>query len=213
MYKKLNAEKALIWRIVHKDNLSWILDNGLYCANSTIRIPNYTPVGNIELINKRKNKTVPLSPGGTLSDYIPFYFTPFSPMMLNIHTGRGVPKYHNNKIIILVSSLRAVAKNNIKFLFTDRHALCELANYFNSLDELINIDWLLLQKRDFQRDPEDLEKMERYQAEALVHQHLPISGLEGIVCYSNELELQIKQEINMKGLTLQVLTRPEWYFE
>jgi hypothetical protein len=27
----LNPQKALIWRIVHRDNLPWILDNGLHC--------------------------------------------------------------------------------------------------------------------------------------------------------------------------------------
>lgn len=35
-YPNLNPEKALIWRIVHRDNLPWILDNGLHCANSGV---------------------------------------------------------------------------------------------------------------------------------------------------------------------------------
>lgn len=33
-YPSLNQEKALIWRIIHRDNLRWILDNGLHCANA-----------------------------------------------------------------------------------------------------------------------------------------------------------------------------------
>ena len=102
MYTYLNSEKALIWRITHKDNISGILDNGLYCANSPIQIPNYTPIGNVELIGKRKSKLVSVPPGGALSDYIPFYFTHFSPMMYNIHTGRGVPQIKNRDILILV---------------------------------------------------------------------------------------------------------------
>ncbi len=28
----LNPQKALIWRIVHRDNIPWILDNGLHCG-------------------------------------------------------------------------------------------------------------------------------------------------------------------------------------
>lgn len=28
-YPNLNPEKALIWRIVHRDNLPWIVDNGV----------------------------------------------------------------------------------------------------------------------------------------------------------------------------------------
>lgn len=29
-HPNLNPEKALIWRIVHRDNLPWILDTGVY---------------------------------------------------------------------------------------------------------------------------------------------------------------------------------------
>ena len=29
-YPSLNPEKALIWRIVHRDNLPWILDKGVH---------------------------------------------------------------------------------------------------------------------------------------------------------------------------------------
>jgi hypothetical protein len=32
-YESLNPAKALIWRIVHRDNLPWILDHGLHCWN------------------------------------------------------------------------------------------------------------------------------------------------------------------------------------
>lgn len=31
-HQTLNPQKALIWRIVHRDNIPWILDNGLHCG-------------------------------------------------------------------------------------------------------------------------------------------------------------------------------------
>jgi hypothetical protein len=44
-----------------------------------------------------------------LADYVPFYFTPFSPMMLNINTGRGaVPRRPNSEICILVKRRQAI---------------------------------------------------------------------------------------------------------
>ena len=73
----LNPEKALMWRIVHRDNLPWILDNGLHCGNSSTRSSNWVNIGNSELIGKRATHPVPLSPNGCLNDYVPFYFTPF----------------------------------------------------------------------------------------------------------------------------------------
>ena len=59
----------------------------MHCRNSTIRDPNFVPIGNADLIDKRHTRQVRCPPGGTLSDYVPFYFTPFTPMLLNIKTG------------------------------------------------------------------------------------------------------------------------------
>lgn len=88
-YPSLNSDKALIWRIVHRDNLPWILDHGLHCGNGAALAPNWVSIGNPELIDKRATHPVPLPPGGFLNDYVPFYFTPFSVMMKNIHSGRS----------------------------------------------------------------------------------------------------------------------------
>ncbi len=90
IYNNLNPEKALIWRIVHRDNLPWILDNGLHCASSELQAPQYVNIGNVDLIDKRRTRCVPIAPAGVLSDYVPFYFTPFSVMMKNIHSGWSV---------------------------------------------------------------------------------------------------------------------------
>lgn len=212
MYKILNSEKALIWRITHFDNLKWILDNGLHSSNSSCQSSDFIPIGNPELIHKRKNRVVPVSPGGTLADYVPFYFTPYSPMLLNVHTGK-VQYYPNDKLIFLVTNLHELTKNNIKFLFTDRHAYLAGAKYFSTLEELIQLPWSLWQQRDFRKDPENLEKTDRYQAEALVYKHLPIESLQGIVCYSNEVELFIKRLVELKSLSIKVVVKPNWYFE
>lgn len=70
----------------------------------------------------------------------------------------------------------------------------------------------MLQRRDFKRDPDDPAKFERYQAEALIHQHLPITGLLGIVCYTDALKQSIEQEIQARSLSLPVYARTDWYF-
>lgn len=103
----LNPDKALIFRITHIANVPWILRNGLYCKSAEITDPNFVQIGNSELITKRATRGVPIPPSGSLSDYIPFYFTPFSMMMYNIVTGfGGIHQFPNRDIIILVSSLR-----------------------------------------------------------------------------------------------------------
>jgi hypothetical protein len=212
-YPNLNPQKALIWRIVHRDNLPWILDNGLHCGNGGVLAPSWVSIGNPELISKRANHPVPLPPKGFLNDYVPFYFTPFSPMLRNIHTGwGGIPKRPNDEIVILVSSLHHVAQQGLPFLFTDSHAYYQWATFYSELAKLDVIDWPLLQARDFRRDPEDPAKFERYQAEALVHGHLPISGLLGVVCYTDKIRLVIEQQLQARNLKLQVVARTDWYF-
>lgn len=70
-------------------------------------------------------------------------------------------------IVILVSSLHELTQQGVPFLITDRHAYLETAQFWNDLTDLSRLDWKILQARDFQRDPHDLGKFERYQAEAL----------------------------------------------
>lgn len=212
-YPNLNAGKALIWRIVHRDNLPWVLNNGLHCKNSDVQDPNYVAIGNADLIDRRTHRVVPVAPGGTLSHYVPFYFTPFSPMMYNIHTGRGeVAQRRNEEICILVSTLHKVQQLGLPFVFTDRHAYPQLARYFNSVESLNEIDWPLLQARNFKRNPDDPEQIERYQAEALVYDHLPVTGLVGIICYTDAVKNNLDRQIQERKLKMDVRVMPQWYF-
>jgi hypothetical protein len=213
MSKSLTPERALIFRIVHRDNIPWIIDNGLHCPNSDVLDPRYVSIGNPELIDRRRHRAVPEPPGGTLGDYVSFYFTPFSPMLYNIKTGwGGITKRQNAEIAIVASSLHELRKRNISFLFTDRHAYLRTAQYSADLEHLSRIDWPLLQSRDFKRDENDIDKVERYQAEALVHRHLPADGLSGIVCYNDSVASSLCAHIGKRGLAIPVSIRPSWYF-
>ena len=97
----LSPEKALIFRITHIANAPWILANGLHCRSSAAQDPDFEEIGNPDLIDKRTRRIVPVPPGGTLSDYVPFYFTPYSPMLYNIKTGwRGITRRPMSQIVI-----------------------------------------------------------------------------------------------------------------
>lgn len=213
MSLNLNPDKALIFRIVHLDNVPWILGHGMFCRNAPVQDSNYRTIGNPELIDKRQRRDVPISPGGTLSDYIPFYFTPFTPMMYNIKTGyAGITKVPNENVVIFVSSIHRINEMGRAFVFTDRHAYLLSAEYYNEVDDLVQIDWPLLQSKNFQRDPDDPGKIERYQAEALIHNHLPVEAFHGAVCYTDQVRNQIRQVVQHKGIELRVEKLPGWYF-
>lgn len=209
----LTQEKALIFRITHIDNVPWLLSNGLHCKNAEKLDPDFVNIGKQELIIERSSRTVPIAPWGTLSDYIPFYFTPFSMMMYNIKTGyRGIRRRENAEVVILVSSLRGLAEKGVAAIYTDRHAYLRAANFFSSLDDLDKIDWPLLRRRDFRHDVDDPEKTERYQAEALVYNHMPVECLAGVVCHGEAQRRAIERGREEAGVGLEVIARPSWYF-
>lgn len=213
MIKDLRPDKAFIFRIIHRDNLAWILAHGIHCRSATMANPAYVDIGNPELINKRNNRPIPIAPGGTLSDYVPFYFTPRSPMLLNIKTGyNGIQQRGNEEIVILVTSLYKVRDHPLNFIFTDRHAYLQTAVFSSDLVGLSAIDWTILQNSDFKRDNDDLGKFERYQAEALIHQHLPTDALLGIACVNENVAGQLRAQIAGAGLALKVAVTPGWYF-
>jgi hypothetical protein len=198
---------------VHRSNVPWILDHGLQCKNTTIRDPNYLEIGNPDLIQKRTDRSLPVAPHGTLSDYVPFYFTPFSPMMYNIYTGYGgITKRRNDEIVIFKASLHKLKADGVRFLFSDRHAFLATAQFSSDLADLNRIDWTILQNRDFRRDLDNPEKVERYQAEALVHRHLPLDSLDGIICNSELVEAELKHAIARRRLKLATAQKPNWYF-
>lgn len=213
MSKDLNPQKALIFRITHRDNLRWILANGLHCASSGHRDPNFVEIGNRDLIGRRAVRALPAPFQGTLSDYVPFYFTPFSPMLYNIKTGwGGLQARANAEIVILVSSLPKLQKEAVPFVFTDRHAYLIAAQFYDDTARLDQIDWDSLQRRDFKRDPNNPAKFERYEAEALVRTHVPVKALLGAMCYDSETRDRITQAAEQAGVTLKIVVQPGWYF-
>lgn len=208
----LTTNKALIFRITHISNIPWLLNNGLHCPASKVQDLAFRRIGNVDLINKRVRRGVPIPPGGTLNDYIPFYFTPCTPMLYNIKTGyQGVEQIPMRDIVMLASSLHRVTAQGVRFVFTDRHAYLQAAKFSSDLADLTVLDWKSLRARDFRRAPEDPSKMERYQAEALIHQHLPVGGLAGLACHGAAQRQTLEAEIARRGLELKVLTKPEWY--
>jgi len=207
-----DPEKALIFRITHVENVPWILRNGLHCRGSSVGDPNFREIGNQDLISKRVSRVVPIPPGGTLSEYIPFYFTPYSPMLYNIKTGyAGVRQTPMPEIAILVASLPGLASKGAQYVFTDRHAYLLAANFYTRIEDLDKIDWSILQARDFQRSADDPGKIERYQAEALIHRELPVASLAGIACHGTAPATRINELCQELELNLKAVARPDWY--
>lgn len=210
---QLTQEKALIFRITHRDNIAWILDHGLHSATSPTQDPAFVTIGLDEVIGKRSQRETPDPPGGTLADYVPFYFTPLSPMLYMVKTGyHGVVRRPMEEIVIIVASIFDLIDHKQTFFFTDRHAIYNTARYFTSIDDLDHVPWNLLRSGVFKRDPEHPDRFERFQAETLVHQHLPVAALKGLVCYNEDVKIMVDTELEHRKLNLPVKVYPGWFF-
>jgi hypothetical protein len=211
--KLINRTSARIFRITHIANVPWILDHGLHCRSSSQRDPGFVDIGNPDLIRKRNHRDLPVSPGGTLSDYVPFYFTPWSPMLYNIKTGyQGVTQRPMSDIVIMVSSVPRLDQIGARYVISDRHAYLQTAQFAGDATGLRLVDWSLLQARNFRRDPEHPERFDHYQAEALVHQHLPCAALLGIVCHGEPQRAGLESLLRQRGSSLKLVAQSDMFF-
>ena len=83
--------------------------------------------------------------GGTLAEYVPFYFAPRSPMLYVIHKG-NVEGYKEGQapILHLVRSTDIVSKSGLPFVFIDGHANVAMSQFFDRLELLSKVDWEIM---------------------------------------------------------------------
>lgn len=210
---ELTPEHGRIFRITHTRNVPLILRNGLYSRNSGRTDPAFVQIGMKDLIDKRALHPVPVPPGGLLSDYVPFYFTPWSIMMRNITQGlSGVEKHAFDDLAIIVSSIERLQQTRTPFIFTNAHAYMAEADYFTDPADLDRIDWDLLRRRDFKKNPEDPGKLGRYQAECLVRFHVPPTALLGVGCYDGGSAQRLASVAAQHNPVVPVRAVPNWFF-
>lgn len=208
----INIDRALIFRVTHRSNLPLILENGLHCQSGPTADPAFRQIGDPEVIDRRQGKQLPETDGEVLDDYVPFYFTPWSPMLFNIVTGRRVAKVARRDLVFIVGSLRKLADREARILISDRNCTLATARLFSGLEGLDHVGWPLLQSKDFRRRPDDPERFERYQAEALVHRHVAVDGLTGFACYDREIAEWLSHECQSRDIDLPIACRPDWFF-
>jgi hypothetical protein len=75
--------------------------------------------------------------------------------------------------------------------------------------DLDRIIWPTLQVRNFHKD--DLDRFEKYQAEALVHKHMPLTALHGIVCYDDSVTSEMRAAADACRVIVKIVKQPNWY--
>ena len=205
----MELKNIWLFRMVHIDNVEYILQNGMFTKHHSMADPNYINIGDTTLIVQRNDYLVKIKGYGKLGDYIPFYFGPLSPMLLNIKTGyRGVTKREQSDIVYICCRLDLIIDYCKQWCFTDGHAKDALTSFFNNLDSLDQVDWDIVSERIWKNTEDDFDRMRRKQAEFLVKDSVPVSSIGRIIVYNEERKLFVQDLIEYYGLNIPVRINP-----
>lgn len=206
-----------IYRIMHVSNLQTCLTQGaLYSPNHMpAGAPPYQTIHNAGIQGARQVKAIQCGPGGTLHDYVPFYFGYLSPMLLQLKTGQ-VAGYNQGQppIIYLVSTAEAVAASGAGFIFSDGQGIKAFTSWFDNLSSLSNVDWNMVYQRYWADNINDMDRQRRKQAEFLIHQRCEWGLIQEIGVFDSSVQAQVQGVLQGFPATMQrpVNVRPAWYY-
>lgn len=173
----------------------------------------YANIAHDSIQEKRANKQVTCGPGGTLHDYVPFYFGHRSPMLYSINRG-NVEGYEEGQgpVVHLVTKLTHVKSAGVPYVFSDGHGIKAWVEFFDDDKDLDKIDWPLMRaKYWFDRD-EDPNRAFRRQAEFLVRDHFPWEGFAGMLVLNEETKAAAESAMDGADHRPQVLVHPAAYY-
>ena len=205
-----------IYHITHIRNLPAILRDGyLWCDNECrARRPDAVGIAHAHIKQRRANRPVPLGRGGTLADYVPFYFAPRSPMLYAVHKG-NVKDYNEGQepILHLVAEAEEVAARNLPFVFTNGHAEMLTCTFYEQLADLDKVDWGIMKATFWNDSASDGARKWRRQAEFLAHQSFPVSLVKGIGVISKTQAVAVQRILAKLKIQIPVAARPLWYYQ
>lgn len=203
-----------LYHMTEFNNLSLILSSGKLISNRFIqneKIKN-TSIAHQSIQDRRECTKILFSPGGTLHDYVPFYFAPRSPMLYAIHMN-NVKTYSGNesRIVYLCTNVQQVLDNSYKYVFTDGHAVMEYTQQYNDITDLMGaIDWEIMKATYWNGVPDGTR---RRQAEFLIYNVFYIQHLTEIAVKDSFMQKAVKNVLNDTGYSsIKVYVRPNWYF-
>lgn len=203
----------MIIHMTHIDNLPGITAGGLV-ATSALQAhgAEYASIAYNSIQQQRAAKAVSCGPGGSLHDYVPFYFAPRSPMLYTIHRGNVPCQGGQENIVHLVTTAQHVAGRGFGFAFTDGHGIMAYTQFFDDLSNLGEVDWPLMTARYWHDTDADGDRKRRRQAEFLVYCGLPWTDISHIVVRSVERQQQVSAIISSCVHKPQIVVQPSWYY-
>ena len=207
--------RGLLFHFTHVDNLPAIVTAGLVCDRSaTARDLVSIDIGQQDVKSRRRQRAVPISPGGMVADYVPFYFAARSPMLYVIHKG-DVSSYEGGQdgLVYLLTHVDKIVEMGLPFVFTDRNAAATYAKFSTRIDKLNDfVDWPLMEARYWNSTFADPDRMSRRMAEFLVHRRVPWDAFIEVAARTTEDAARAQARLAKVTVDLVTRVRQDWYF-
>jgi hypothetical protein len=207
-----------IYHITHLQNLEGIIQAGNLWAKNLLST-GAVSVAYEHIQERRSMRAVPVPPHGVLHDYVPFYFCPRSPMLYAIHNPGPNMHYQGGQkqILHLTSNVEAVSQATLHFVVTDRHAVLDYAEFFESADAIPNLCWDHITATTWKNTPSCPDRKERKQAEFLVHQFMPWNLFTEIGVINQHIKNEVQRVLhatskNSPGPKPTVTVHRDWYY-
>lgn len=210
----IDPNSLYVYRIIPIQNLEDDLINGLVCKNKAAVNPKRVVIGNTEIIKERDTREVACFPGKYVNDHVPFYFSTRTPMLLNIITGRVVPRRPQSEIIYLCFKLSDLATDKFQWCFTDGNAAKKISKFYDDLDDLDQIDWRSIKSTDFGANNADgdEDRVRKKHSEFLVAGKVPAKKISHIAVLNNTVKEQVTTILAKNKLSIKVVVEPKFYF-
>jgi ssDNA thymidine ADP-ribosyltransferase, DarT len=163
--------------------------------------------------NKRAQTQVRISPGGSLHEYVPFYFAELSPMLYRLSYDYGrIPevRYQPLEYVYLVSTARQVHQLGLPYVFTNGHPLGRFSEFFHHPDDIHQIDWALMRSVFWNNTENDLSRRTRREAEFLVQHHFPYELISFFVVHNSAVAQKLEALIASNPKPIYI--NPRWFY-
>lgn len=198
-------ENILLYRMVHWQNVEYILQNGLCSRENENADPDYINIGHRQLISDRHNHPVKLPNSGNLGEYVPFYFAGHTPMLYLIMNGyQGVAQRPQKDLVFFVCKFDAIKNSDLEYVFTDRNAKIEIAKFYNNSADLEQLNWDIINSKDWKNDETNLSRQDYKQAELLVRSHVPVNYVHALVVKNAERKVYFEELLAKLALNIKV---------
>lgn len=137
-------------------------------------------------------------------------------MLYNIVTGyRGIPRRPQDEMIYFCIKVDSIAKEGIRFVFTNGYATDRLTEFYQSLEKLDQVDWDVVKATYWNNTEDDWDRQRRKQAEFLVYERVGPDLIDAIVVLNQEKADAMRKLASQYNLAIPVHidTKGTFYYQ